>query len=277
MMIDAPPRPEAARRRALADFLRSRRARIAPEEVGLPHGTRRRTPGLRREEVAQLAGVGVTWYTWLEQGRDIRASEQVLDAIARTLRLDRNESTHLFTLAGVARTMGPECQAISPGLEHMLAKLEPFPAIVQNTRTDILAFNRGYDWLMGVADVPVDERNSILLAFTRPDWRSRIIGWADNMPASVAQFRAAMASHLTEPGWKCLVKRLRAESPEFEVMWNRHEVAAPKNFTKRYRHPEAGLLAFDATYLWLGCRSELRLVTFTPADDETAAKLPAFT
>lgn len=276
-MIDAPPQPGAARRRALADFLRSRRARIAPEEVGLPHGTRRRTPGLRREEVAQLAGVGVTWYTWLEQGRDIRASEQVLDAIARTLRLDRNESAHLFTLADVARTTTPDCPVMPPGVERMMTKLEPFPAVVQNTRTDILAFNRGYDWLMEVGEVPVEERNSILLAFTQPEWRSRMVGWADRMPASVAQFRAAMASHLTEPSWKGLVKRLRAESPEFEVMWNRHEVEAPRNFTKRYRHPEAGLLAFEATYLWLGCRSELRLVTFTPADDETAAKLPAFT
>src|SRR5947199_5879920 len=130
---------DAVRRGELAAFLRSRRERITPDQVGLPPGGRRRTPGLRREEVAQLAGVGVTWYTWLEQGRDIHASEQVLDAIANTLRLDPNERSHLFTLAGLPEAPGlRECRAVPEPVHVMLRQLEPFPACVQNARTDIL-------------------------------------------------------------------------------------------------------------------------------------------
>jgi transcriptional regulator with XRE-family HTH domain len=138
------------RRTELAAFLRSRRERITPEEAGLPRGGRRRTPGLRREEVAQLAGVGVTWYTWLEQGSDIHASEQVLDAVARTLMLDPHEKSHLFTLAGAQEpTIEQECQALSPAVQVLLDRLEPYPACVQNARFDVLAFNRCYGQMIG--------------------------------------------------------------------------------------------------------------------------------
>lgn len=263
------------RRRELAAFLRSRRERITPDQVGLPIGGRRRTPGLRREEVAQLAGVGVTWYTWLEQGRDIRASEQVLEAIATTLRLDPHERAHLFTLAGAPEpTVDKECRAIPSAVHVMLRQLEPFPVVVQNARTDILAYNRGYDWLMGgVDDIPFEERNSLLLCFTRPAWRARVVDWDDTAPRSVAQFRAAMAQHVAEPGWKCLVKRLREQSPEFEALWNQHEVQAPRNLTKRFLHPDVGVLRFDYTYLWFGRRSEIRMATYTPADEDTQEKI----
>src|SRR5690349_24307024 len=135
------PGNDAVRRRELASFLRSRRERISPEQVGLPAGGRRRTPGLRREEVAQLAGVGVTWYTWLEQGRDINASEQVLQAIARTLRLDPHEHTHLFRLAGAPEPeREKDCLVITPSLALMLEKLEPYPVTIRNARYDLLAY-----------------------------------------------------------------------------------------------------------------------------------------
>src|ERR687887_1269033 len=134
--------PDVVRRRALATFLRSRRERITPEQVGLIAGGRRRTPGLRREEVAQLAGVGVTWYTWLEQGRDINVSAQVLDAVARTLRLDRLERNHLFTLAGLQ--LGPaqgDCTVLPDSVQKTVDAVSPYPALVLNPRYDILAFN----------------------------------------------------------------------------------------------------------------------------------------
>lgn len=265
---------EVVRRRELALFLRSRRERITPEQVGLPVAGRRRTPGLRREEVAQLAGVGVTWYTWLEQGRDINVSEQVLQAITRTLRLDPYERKHLFTLAGVPEpTQVKECMAVSPQIHAMLAKLEPFPAAVHNARTDILAYNRSYDWMLDVGKLPFEDRNSLLQCFTNPEWQSRLPDWAEGMPRSVAQFRASMAEHLAEPSWKALVKRLRSESPMFEAVWNEHEVQPMRNMTKRILHPEAGLLSLDYTHLWFGNRSELRLTTYTPADEATAGKL----
>src|SRR5262245_10658297 len=153
----------AVRRRELAGFLRSRRERIAPEQVGLPPASRRRTPGLRREEVATLAGVGVTWYTWLEQGRDINASSQVLDSVARTLLLDPHERDHLFRLAEVPDGTVPHDCLSAPGeIQVLLDQLVPYPACVRNARYDVLAFNSAYEQLMGpLADVPFEDRNSL--------------------------------------------------------------------------------------------------------------------
>lgn len=263
------PQSADVRRHTLADFLRSRRERISPHQVGLPVGGRRRTPGLRREEVAQLAGVGVTWYTWLEQGRDIRASDQVLTAIANTLQLDPYERAHLFTLAGAPEPpVQKECRAISPAIQLMLRQLEPLPAMVANARMDILAYNRSYDRMVGGLDhLPFEERNSLLLAFTNPNWRARLVDWDSAAPRIVAQFRASMATHVAEPSWKCLVKRLREESPEFVAIWDQHEVKAPENLTKRYHNAEVGELELDYTHLWFGPRSEMRLTTYTPVND----------
>ncbi|HEY5360293.1 MAG TPA: helix-turn-helix transcriptional regulator [Streptosporangiaceae bacterium] len=263
------------RRRELAGFLRSRRERIAPEQVGLPPAARRRTPGLRREEVATLAGVGVTWYTWLEQGRDINASPQVLDAVARTLLLDPHEREHLFRLADAPDgTAEGDCQAVPPVLQLLLDQLEPYPACVRNARYDILSYNATYERLMGpLSDLPFEERNSLWRIFTSPAHRVAIIDWPDATRRMVAEYRAAMADHVAEPAWKCLVSRLLKASPEFAELWERHEVAAPENLTKRYLHQEVGLLRLNYTHLWLGQRLGTRMVTYTPADEETSARL----
>ena len=171
------PRPPAGptiRRTELAAFLRSRRERITPEQVGLPRGRRRRTPGLRREEVAQLSAVGVTWYTWLEQARDIHVSVQVLDAIARALLLDRSERAHLFVLAGASiRRPGSECSGVPQSLQVMLEQLEPFPACVQNAGTTSSRTTAPTRLLMCDLDVlPPEDRNCMWLAFTDEDWRA---------------------------------------------------------------------------------------------------------
>src|SRR5579863_5754258 len=158
------------RRSELAAFLRSRRERITPEDVGLPGGYRRRTAGLRREEVAQLAGVGVTWYTWLEQGRPIRASVQVLDAVARTLRLDSVERQHLFRLAEIpdAAADGAANQLLPAEVRAVLDQLVPMPANVVTERFDILAWNAAYAVLFppsadtAPAGTGRAERNSLL-------------------------------------------------------------------------------------------------------------------
>jgi transcriptional regulator with XRE-family HTH domain len=276
LAVESAPRGAAeVRRHELAAFLRSRRERITPEQVGLPQMGRRRTPGLRREEVAQLARVGVTWYTWLEQGRDINASEQVLDAISRTLRLDPHEHQHLFTLAGAPEPpKEKECRSISPAVHAMLAQLEPFPAVVKNARCDILAYNRAYNWLMGDVDsIPFDDRNTLLQCLTNAEWRKRLPDWETSIPRVVAGFRAAMAEHVAESSWKCLVKRLRQESPVFEQLWNQHDVTSSRIMTKRFLHPDVGLLRFEFAYLYFGRRSEITMATYTPADEETAAKL----
>jgi len=265
----------ALRRRELAAFLRSRRERIAPEDVGLPPAPRRRTPGLRREEVATLAGVGVTWYTWLEQGRDINASPQVLNAVARTLLLDPHERDHLFRLADAPDGTGQdECRSLSPATQLLLDKLDPFPACIRNARYDVLAYNRGFDLLMGpLADVPFDERNSLWRMFTVPTCRAATLDWEESTRRMVAEYRAAMAEHVAEPAWKCLVARLTKASPEFAELWERHEVASPENLTKRYLHPEVGLLKLNYTHLWLGQRLGTRMTAYSPADEQTAERL----
>ncbi|MBC2639188.1 MULTISPECIES: helix-turn-helix transcriptional regulator [unclassified Rhodococcus (in: high G+C Gram-positive bacteria)] len=276
-MNDVDARREArARRGEFGAFLKSRRARITPEQVGLPTGGRRRTPGLRREEIAQLAGVGVTWYTWLEQGRDIKASEQVLAAISRTLRLDLHEHAHLLTLAGVTEPLSKtECNAVTPSMKAMMAKLDPFPVIVSNARYDVLAHNRGYCWLMGGLDaVPSGERNLLVQSLFNPDWRARIVGWEEHVSRMVAGFRAGWAEHLGEPAWISLVKRLSAESPLFEQLWNRCDVTRDPVTTRRFEHPTAGPLKFHVTHLNAGLHSEITTSTFTPADEVTASKLP---
>jgi transcriptional regulator with XRE-family HTH domain len=263
------------RRRELGAFLRNRRERLRPEQVGLRPTRRRRTPGLRREEVAQLAGVGVTWYTWLEQGRDINASAQVLDAIARTLQFDPHEHSHLFTLAGLVRTtIADQCLELCPTAQPLIDQLEPYPAVVLNDRLDLLAYNRVYaSFFEDIEAIGIEDRNVLWLAFTHPAWREAIVDWDDVVGRMVAEYRAGMAEHLDEPAWKLLVARLHKASREFTAMWERHDVQGVESRTKRAMHPTAGLLSLDYTNLWLGQRLGTRIVAFTPADDETRRRL----
>ncbi|MFF9847828.1 MmyB family transcriptional regulator [Streptomyces litmocidini] len=269
---EAPSETEV-RRHELAAFLRSRRERITPEQVGLPRGRRRRTPGLRREEVAHLSAVGVTWYTWLEQARDIQVSPQVLDALAGALLLDPTERSHLFALAGAADPH-PEasCSAVTPTLRRLLDQLEPVPAAIQNSRYDFLAHNRTFGQLFCDLDaLPREDRNSLWLAFTNEDFRASVTDLPEVMRALAGKLRAAMAEHLAEPAWKELVRRLEEASPEFRELWARHEVVAPGGRVKVIRNARVGLLSFEHTNLWLGPNAGTHLVTYVPVDDATQA------
>jgi transcriptional regulator with XRE-family HTH domain len=263
------------RRRELGAFLRNRRERLAPEAAGLPPSRRRRTPGLRREEVAQLAGVGVTWYTWLEQGREINPSAQVLDAVARTLQFDAHERSHLFTLAGVATTtIADQCLHMCPTAQPLIDQLEPFPAIIVNARLDLLGFNRVYaSFFDDLETIPIEDRNILWLVFTHPQWRATIVDWDEVVGRLVAEYRAAMAEHLDDPAWKTLVARLQGVSPEFTAFWERHDVLGTESRTKRAMHPTAGLLSLDYTNLWLGQGLGTRIVAFSPADERTRQRL----
>lgn len=263
------------RRNELAAFLRHRREHIAPERVGLPRGRRRRTPGLRREEVAQLSAVGVTWYTWLEQARDIQVSVQVLDALARTLLLDPTERAHLFQLAGaVDPAPATDCPSLTPALRAVLEQLEPAAAAVQNSRYDILGYNRTYSLLLCDLDaVPPEDRNCMVLSYTHPEWQSSIVHLEDAQRMMAARFRATMAAHLAEPAWKILLKRLRAESPDFCAAWDRHEVVAHRGKRKEFLNRYVGRVVVDHTDLWLGPENGPRMVTYTPADEESRARL----
>jgi len=263
------------RRHELAGFLRSRRERITPEEVGLPRGRRRRTPGLRREEVAQLSAVGVTWYTWLEQARDIQVSPQVLDALARALLLDQSERAHLFALAAAADPApGGPCPTVTPALRQLLEQLEPIPACIQNSRYDILAYNRTYGRLLCDLDaVAPEDRNCMILAFTNEDWRAAVADVGDVNRTMAAKFRASMAEHLAEPAWTALLGRLETVSEEFREVWARHEVVSQGGRTKLIRNAHVGLLHLEHNNLWLGPTAGPRLISYVPLDAESRERL----
>ena len=260
-----------SRRRELATFLRSRRDRLAPEAVGLPRGTRRRAPGLRREEVAQLAGVGVTWYTWLEQGRSINVSTQVLTAIARALRLTADERGHLFTLAGVPDdTLIPEEEVVTGALQTILDSLDPLPAHVTNARYDALAWNRADAALLGdMRALPPHRRNIMWQLFTQPAWRDMFGGWdGDTARRCVARFRRNFAAHVGDPAWQGLLDELSALSPEFRALWDRQEVESHIPKVKSLLHPLLGPTRFAVTSLWYADQPGTRIVIYTPCGQE---------
>jgi transcriptional regulator with XRE-family HTH domain len=261
-------------RRELGVFLRSRRERIRPDEVGFAPGGRRRTPGLRREEVALLAGVGVTWYTWLEQGRDINVSAQVLEALANTLRLDRQERNHLYTLAGLQ--LGPargECSALPASIQKMLDAVSPYPALVLNARYDVLAFNDAYcRVVLDLREVPIEERNMLWLSFVSNEWRCTFVDSESMKLHMVAGYRAALAEHLGEPVWEDFTKRLLASSAVFAQLWERYEVAAPSTRIKLLEHPQAGLLRIEPANMWLSQLGQVRATVYTAADEDTETK-----
>jgi transcriptional regulator with XRE-family HTH domain len=261
------PKATAARRTELAAFLRARRERINPEDVGLPPGTRRRTAGLRREELAQLAGVGVTWYTWLEQGRPINASVQVLDAVATTLRLDAVERAHLFRLADLpgAATAAADCGdcPLPPEVQQILDGLK-FPACVLTERFDVIAWNEVYAALFpGITEAPPGERNTLLVNLTAPPCCSPLQDHERHCLALVGQLR--------DPAWTHFIRRLEAVSPAFAEAWASHDVAQPTKHTKRFRHPTFGHVTTTSTSFAVNAVPSARLVVYTP-DDEPSEK-----
>lgn len=264
-----------ARRAELASFLRSRRDRITPADVGLPPGLRRRTPGLRREEVALLAGVGVTWYTWLEQGRPINASVQVLDAISRTLGLDETEREHLYRLADVpAVTDSETCGVLEPETRLILDQLGPLPAAVYNGRYDLLAWNDTYAALFPVLVAqPRATRNALWQLFIAKDCCTPMLNRAEELPQMVATLRAGFGRHLREPVWTDFIRRLSAVSPEFARMWATHDVARPGSRMKIFRHSAAGQVRLVSTSMALSSPAETRMVVYTPMDEESRERV----
>jgi transcriptional regulator with XRE-family HTH domain len=264
---------EAGTRRAeLAAFLRSRRERISPEQAGLPPGLRRRTPGLRREEVAQLAGVGVTWYTWLEQGRPINASAQVLSAVAQTLKLDQAELEHLFRLADVTDVPADPaiqpCPQVPPEVQAIMNGLTPMPACVLNERYDLLGWNGAYAALWpGVTGAAPGERNILWLNFTYPECCHPYVSRHEQLGRLVAQFRGNYGRHVGEPSWTGFIERLQAVSPHFAKLWDEHDVASPVSYIKVFRHPAYDRLAMTSTSFGVLSVPGTRMVVYNPVDE----------
>lgn len=258
----------------LSAFLKSRRHRITPVEIGLTAGPRRRTPGLRREEVAQLAGVGLTWYTWLEQGRDIKVSEQVLDSLSRALRLDTAERAHLFALAQHrAPPVAPLAMpTVSPVLRRFVDSL-PNPAYVKTARWDVLAWNRALTALLGdLGRMQPEQRNLVWLVFTDPRYRSLLEDWKRDAQRILAKFRSDYGLAGSDPAFEHLLSDLRHASPEFERWWQQQDVDSFAEGLKRFRLPGVGLIEFEYSSFFVGGQPDLRFIVYAPLAGDSARK-----
>ena len=263
-------------RRELAEFLRSRRAQLDPRDTGLPAGGARRTPGLRREEVALLSGVSSTWYTWLEQGRDIHPSRQVVDALAATLRMTPAEHGYVLRLTGHGGAAPGDPGDGMPGhVQRLLDALGPSPAYAITADWTIAGWNRAYERLYpGVAAVAPAGRNLLELVFTDPAVRALLGDWATDSRRFVAQFRAEVGPRLADPPVVDLVSRLEAASPDFRAGWASHDVDRFSSAERRFEHPEVGTLLLEHHQLTPADAPGLQVVVYTAAaGSETARRL----
>ena len=255
------------RRQELSNFLRTRRARVSTIDVGLPAAPRRRTPGLRREEVAQLAGMSVTWYTWLEQARPISVSAEMLDNLARVLRLDGIERVQLFQLALREPVLDskPKAQRISPLLKQMLDQMEHLPAFILGPRWDVLGWNLAAGAFFGFPSIAPAERNMVWLFFTDSTLRSLIVDWPTRARDVLARFRVNYGRHAGDKHFVQLVERLKSVSSEFGEWWPRHDVLPQSEGLKRYNHPLVGRLQLQHVSFSVMDDPELTLTIMAPA------------
>ncbi|NNC12488.1 helix-turn-helix domain-containing protein [Planctomonas sp. JC2975] len=265
-------------RSELGAFLRARRETLSRADAGLPTLGRTRTSGLRREDVSYLSGVSVTWYTWLEQGRDIHPSRQVLDAIARALRLTVAEHDYLLALAGYspATASAPAPVAIAPPqVQRLMDALAGSPAYTVTADWRIAGWNAAYAALYpGVATAHGEDRNLLWLVFTDPYVRELLPDWEATSRRFVAEFRADAGPRLGDPAYLALVARLEAASPEFRTAWAAHDIEGFASRERMFRHPTAGLLTLEHHQLSPSDHPDLHVVIYTPAPgSDSAARL----
>lgn len=254
--------PSLDRRRLLGAFLRTHRERLSPLAAGLAAGPRRRTPGLRREEAAQLAGVSATWYTWLEQGRDVSASPQALARVAESLQLTRAERAYLFELAGRRDPAAPAAAEAPAGLAEAVAGFEE-PAYGLDRCWNALCWNPAAGrlfagWLGG------GERNLLRYLFLDASARRLVVDWPDRARRVIAEFRADFSRSLSDPQMRRLVDGLRASEPTFAALWDEQSVLAREGGLRRFDHPEDGPLAFEQFTFQPSDRPDCKLVLLVP-------------
>lgn len=263
---------------SLGAFLKDRRTRMDPVALGFPTG-RRRTPGLRREEVAQRANISPTWYTWLEQGRGGAPSADVLDRIAAGLMLTEPEREHLYML-GLGRPPEVRYQAVhgvSPRLQRVLDAFEVSPVIIKNATWDVIAWNRAAATVLtDYAQLPPDGRNILRLIFADGRVRAAQEDWARVARYVVGTFRADAVRAGASKEMERLVAELRQLSPEFEAMWLDNDVRATMDGVKRLHHPHLGVLELEFSTFAVEGRPELAMVVYNPATPVDADRIRAF-
>lgn len=263
-------------RRMLGSFLRARRESLQPEQVGLTEGVRRRTPGLRREEVAQLAGVSITWYTWIEQGRPISFTAEVLQSLARALRLQTQETSYLFALAHLPAPAGrPASDDLSPALLRLLEHQGDYPAYVMGCAWDVLAWNRAAAGLFGdFGRLPPARRNLLWYTFTSSYARALIVGWEQRAQRLLAEFRHDCGESLAEPWMGAFIEQLCQASADFARWWPQQQVLTRDGGRRTFAHPRCGPLVFEQLTLHPAGSPGHKLVIHIPTDDsDTQAKL----
>jgi transcriptional regulator with XRE-family HTH domain len=262
-----PQRPLVRNRQELSSFVRQHRERLTPTDVGLLVSGRRRTTGLRREELAALAGVGLTWYTWFEQGRNVNVSPAFLENISRALHLDSAERTHLFYLSGHP---APEQEISSPkeiprGVQDMIDSLHGWPAYVKDARWQILAWNTAALRVFGnFEELPVEDRNSLRLAFLDSSFRRAMVDWEEDARRIVARFRADYARYADDLGMRTLVSTLEKTSAEFSRLWRQYEVLDRGQGFRRLNVPNFGCVQFGYMVLRLEGIQKLSIVVYSP-------------
>jgi transcriptional regulator with XRE-family HTH domain len=268
------------RRAELADFLKTRRARLRPEHLGLPMVGRRRAPGLRRDEVAQLAGIGVSWYTWLEQGRDITVSDQVLESLASVLQLDVEERSHLFFLArGMVPVLDGKqgTDSLTSAYQSVLDALGTSPAYLMDQYFNVIAWNESACRVFGDFALRSErDRNLIWSIFMRPSEQEFYVNWEQAAQNAIMSFRAVYDRHAGEMWVEQLVADLKQASPEFRTWWPRHDIEwSCDPHEKELNHPQVGRLLVYSTVLVMPDAPTLRMAVLTPRSPDTAARLAA--
>jgi transcriptional regulator with XRE-family HTH domain len=261
------------RRGELANFLRARRGQLTRADLGLPPAVRRRTTGLRREEVSLLSGVSVTWYTWLEQGRDINPSRQVLDAVARTLRLSAVEHAYMLSLAGYsaqATATSPVVEPVPAHVQRLLDAMEGYPAYAIAPDWTINGWNAPYVALYpNISTVPMGDRNLLWLMFTDPYVRTLLPDWEVTSHRFLAEFRAEVGPRRGDPAVAGLIERLLDASDVFRAGWKRHDIQRFSSRERLFHHPRVGDLRLEHHRLAPSDHPDLHLVIYTPVDDGT--------
>jgi transcriptional regulator with XRE-family HTH domain len=267
------------RLQALSVFLKNQRAKLNPEALGFPAGTRRRTPGLRREEVAQLAGVSTTWYTWLEQGRDVKASASVLDCIAAALQMNADERKYLHSLAfdSGSEPVPPRQEPVqlSPSLQKIITELAYCPVIVSDRMCNIVGWNPAAAYVfLDFAQIPPEERNMIRLLFTRKEFRRLAVNWEQFSSSFLSMFRSYYGEYVGDGWYELFLEEMMGAHPDFKAMWENSQVSYAPEVHLEFRHARAGRMVYELTSLKVYGADDLRCNVYTPAPDtNTEAKL----
>ncbi|MFS0882349.1 transcriptional regulator [Bacillus sp. 7586-K] len=268
---------DKTRLEALSTFLKAKRAQIKPESVGLSAGSRRRTPGLRREEVAQLAGVSTTWYTWLEQGRDIKVSSVVLDCISQALQLNNDERDYLYDLALETKSeitnQVKNQSELSPSLKRILTELTYCPTIITDRHCHIVGWNLAAAHVfLDFEQIPNEERNLIRLVFSRKELKALAVNWEHFAKGFLAIFRTYYGHYLGDEWYNQFIKEMSHSHPEFQDLWQESQVSKAPEMIIEFRHSRAGKMLFNLTSLQVQGDMDLRCSIYTPVEETDTEK-----